>query len=90
MEGFKKHLLRVLVLGQAGRENSKLEIQLQRSSLMFRHRRVLLPTCVQPDSYPEGDVWHVSHFECSHRAEDVQGHVGYLSRVLVSIAFWEP
>lgn len=49
-----------------------------------------LPTCVQPDSYPEGDVWHVSHFECSHRAEDVQGHVGYLSCVLVSVPFWEP
>lgn len=47
-------------------------------------------TCVQPNSYPEGNVWHVSHFEWPHRAKDVQGHVGYLSRMLVSITFWEP
>lgn len=51
---------------------------------------VQLPTCVQPNPYPEGNVWHVPHFECSHRAEYVQGHVGYFSCMLVSIPFWEP
>lgn len=57
---------------------------------MFRGRRVLLPTCVQPNPYPEGNVWHVPHFECSYGAEDVQGHVGYFTCVLISIPFWEP
>lgn len=48
------------------------------------------PTCVQPDPYPEGNIWHVPHFECSHGAEDVQGHVGYFGCMLISVPFGEP
>lgn len=38
-------------------------------------------------AYPDGHVWHVPHLEGSHRAENVQGHVGNLSSVLVAISF---
>lgn len=42
-------------------------------------------TCVQPDTYPDRNIRHVPHFEGSHGAQNVQGHVGYFRGVTVAI-----
>lgn len=40
---------------------------------------------MDPDAYPDGHVRHVPHAEGPHGAQDVQGHVGDLSGVLVAV-----
>lgn len=42
-------------------------------------------TCVQSDTYPDRNVRHVPHFEGSHGAQDVEGHVSYLCSVAVAV-----
>lgn len=43
------------------------------------------PTCVQSNAYPDWNVRHVSHFEGSYGAEDVEGHVCNFHSVAVAI-----